>query len=271
MNIQLTALLDSEIDPVFTLRSQAIFSEIEKRKPKLVLDAGCGRGFYSATLTTFPFIKKIVGIDLNNEYLKIARKQFTDPRLKLGKASIYSLPFQDNSFDAIICSEVLEHVDDNRALQELQRVVKKDGVILITVPSHNFPFLWDPVNWILMKFFHTHINKNIWWLAGMWADHERLYTVEQLKKVVAENSLKLKKIQGFGHHCWPFSHFVLYGIGKNLVERLGIKSFYRFNFERKPLSEVLASIFRWPLRFDKGDLLDQSCVDLFIVVEKKSS
>ncbi len=173
---RLQQLLDSEIDPAFAKRAAFIFQTIERKRPKKILDAGCGRGFYIYCLQYYRFIKEIHGIDVNKQYLAIARKNITDNRVKITNSNVYHLPYNNNYFDLIICSEVLEHLlDDGRALLELRRVLKKNGILIITVPNKNFPFFWDPLNWILMHFFKTHINKNIWWLAGICADHERLY------------------------------------------------------------------------------------------------
>ena len=52
------------------------------------------------------------------------------------QGSVYNLPFEDNSFDLIICSEVLEHLDDYHAgIEEIYRVLKPKGKFLPSVPS----------------------------------------------------------------------------------------------------------------------------------------
>jgi hypothetical protein len=50
-------------------------------------------------------------------------------------------------------------------------------------------------------------------------------------------------------YCWPFSHFLLYGIGKNLVLRFKINSFDRFNTKPKPLAKILARILLFQINF----------------------
>lgn len=247
MQKQLETILNSEIDPAFRKRAWLILDEIEKTEPKTILEAGCGRGFYMHAATMFPFIKEIHGIDVNDEYLKVAKKHIKDKRVHLRNASIYELPYPDNSFDFVMCSEVLEHLtDDSKALEEMKRVLKKGGTLVASVPNYHFPFLWDPLNWIMMKLFNTHIDKDIWWLAGIWAGHERLYTRDLLERRVKRAKFTLQKTEMVVTSCWPFSHFVLYGIGKNIVERLGASQFDRFNFEEKPLSKFLAWFMRLP-------------------------
>lgn len=248
---KLKNLLNAEVDPAFAKRAEYIFTQIEIHKPKNVLDIGCGRGFYVNALTIFPFIQKIEGIDLNEEYLKKAQENINNKNIYLQAASVYKLPFKNDSFECIILSEVLEHLQfEKKALEEIKRVLKKNGLLLITVPSKNFPFLWDPLNFILMNFFNTHINKDIWWLAGMWAGHLRLYKKDELERKINDANLYPTEIKTFLNHCWPFSHLLLYGIGKNIVERLGINSFNRFDFRKKSLSSILASVMRFPSKFD---------------------
>jgi len=263
-------LLRAEIDPAFALRARFIFEEVEKTKPKKVLDAGCGRGFYVNSLSYYDFIKEIHGIDLNSTYLAIAKNNIIgNKRIFLKQSSIYTLPYPDNYFDFIICSEVIEHVDDKKAISEIYRVLKKGGKLIITVPNINFPFLWDPLNWLLMKIFNTHINKNIWWLAGIWADHERLYTENQIKKIVAATGFKIQHTEKVLYHCWAFSHFLLYGIGKNLVERFGLNSFNRFNITKKSiLKKILSTIFMLPSLFLDRIFKSNPSVNIVLTVIK---
>lgn len=263
---KLQTILDEEIDPAFRKRASLILSEIAKKEPKNLLETGCGRGFYMHSCTFFPSLQEIHGIDVNDKYLAVAKKHIKDKRVKLRNASIYELPYPDKSFDVIICTEVLEHLtDDIGALKELKRVLKPNGVMLISVPNEKFPFLWDPLNWLLMKLFNTHIHKDIWWLAGIWADHERLYTRKLLKDTVLKAKLHIDTTEMVTSSCWPFSHFALYGIGKNIVERLGANQFDRFNFKPKPLSRFIAWFMRLPteLRKDK-----EISVNIFMKLSK---
>ncbi|MCX7996615.1 MAG: class I SAM-dependent methyltransferase [Patescibacteria group bacterium] len=239
-----------------------IFREISEKKPKRVLEAGCGRGFYMHALTFFDDIQEIHGIDVIDEYLEVARSHISDTRVHLQNANIYSLPFPDGHFDAVICSEVLEHLEDDlKALKELKRVLAKDGTLLVSVPCKDYPFLWDPLNWILERLFGTHVPKDIWWLAGIWADHERLYTRSQLEELARKAELKPARTEMLVSSSWPFSHFLLYGIGKNIVTRLGVKQFDRFHFEPKPVSAALAWLMRLPTTWRRSEKV---AVDIFM-------
>lgn len=267
---QLKHLLDSEFDPGFEARARFIFEALDQKKPQKILDAGCGRGFYSYALSFFLFVKEIQSFDINESYISLAKSHCTDKRIHIQKASIYNLPYPNNYFDFIVFSEVLEHLkDEKNALKELKRVLKKNGIIALTVPDVQFPFLWDPLNWLLMTFFGTHISKDIWWLAGIWADHERLYSIDELKKIVGNNSFKYEKCEKVVHWSWPFAHFILYGIGKNLIERFGLEIGNRFLYKKKnTIMTTLASIMKAPSTYLDTKLPISSAINICMLLRK---
>lgn len=263
-------IIDAEIDPAFAKRARFIVNSIHSHKPGRVLDIGCGRGFYTKIVSYFPFVKEIQGIDANPEYVIRAKNNVgNDKRITIQVGSIYKLPFKDNYFDCIIASEILEHLtDDTKAISELHRVLKRGGTLLVSVPNKNYPFLWDPLNWILEKFFNTHIHKDRWWIAGIWADHERLYSVQEIKNRL-EKKFSISKFETAISWCWPFAHFILYGIGKNIVERLPGSSFDRFEFKKdKPIGTFLAKIFALPSTLLDKRLPSKKAMNILVEVKK---
>ncbi len=121
-----------------------------------ILDAGCGEGFFCSKLReAFPDAD-ITGCDGAAEALEIARNM--NPGVSFEEANLYELPYDNNEFDLVVCSEVLEHLNDpGKAFKELCRVGKG---VLITVPHepwfrlgnlmtlHNVTRLGDPVDHI---------------------------------------------------------------------------------------------------------------------------
>jgi SAM-dependent methyltransferase len=80
-----------------------------------------------------------------------------------------ALPFPDATFDAVVTSEVLEHIpDDVGALAELRRVVRRGGLVAVTVPSW-FP---EKVNWMLSDDYHA---------PAVEGGHVRIYSATELK------------------------------------------------------------------------------------------
>jgi 2-polyprenyl-6-hydroxyphenyl methylase / 3-demethylubiquinone-9 3-methyltransferase len=238
-------LLKAEIDPAFRKRAEFIFNQVFKNKAKSILDIGCGRGFYSNALATLPYVEEIIAIDLKKENLATAKKQAPNKKVKYYKANIYNWS-SPKKFDLIIASEVLEHLENEKDfLRRVYNLLKNKAKLIITVPSAEYPFFWDPLNYFL-KFFNTHVNKDIWFLAGIWADHERLYKEKELVDLLSKSNFKKLAVKKALQCCWPFSHFIIYGLGKNLVLKLKIRSFDRFSLEPKPLAKLLADFFIWP-------------------------
>ncbi len=232
--LKIFAILKSEIDPAFTRRARIIFENLDLTGNEKVLEVGCGRGFYLRVLKSVWPNLEVTGIDLNPKYLKKAKEFIGGLRVDLRVANATKLPFKDKTFDRIIATEILEHIsDDEKTISEMFRVLKPGGIIMVTVPSKNYPFLWDPLNWILERTVGWHLPSNIWWLSGIWADHIRLYDEKELKDKMNSNGFKVEKVWYATHYCFPFAHFLFYGIGKNLVEKGIFPDLYRFKQERK--------------------------------------
>lgn len=112
-----------------------------------VLDAGCGVGYGCAILAAGG-ARRVVGIDRSPEAVLNARERAGDvAEFVLG--DLGELPFEDDAFDLVTCFEAIEHiVDPERALDELRRVLRPEGVLLISSPNRE---LFTPGNP-----FHVH-------------------------------------------------------------------------------------------------------------------
>ena len=119
--------------------------ERERRPVQSVLDIGCGYGWGLAELTGKA--AELVGVDMSLEQLEQARKNY--PHIQFVHQSAKSLPFLDERFDAVILSEVIEHVgDENKQLviDEAFRVLKPGGLFIFTCPYAGI-FAWaDPMD-----------------------------------------------------------------------------------------------------------------------------
>lgn len=100
------------------------------RSPRL-LDVGCGTG---GTLDRLRPYGEVVGLDLEPLALRFCRERGWRT---LVQGSATALPFADNSFDAVVALDVLEHIpDDARAAAEIGRVLAPGGILLVTVPAY---------------------------------------------------------------------------------------------------------------------------------------
>jgi SAM-dependent methyltransferase len=96
------------------------------------LDAGCGFGWGTALLAEAG-AKRVFGIDASEEAISEARRRTDRLAVELEHGELYSLPFDDASFDLITCFGVIEHAKDpDLTLAELRRVLRPDGVLLIS-------------------------------------------------------------------------------------------------------------------------------------------
>lgn len=115
------------------INSSLLKKYLPKKKELKILDAGCGPGAALLYLSAFG---DVVGIDISDVALKFAKK-----RGKVKKGTVTAIPFKDNSFDLVTCLDVLYHAwveDNDKAISELYRVIKKDGIILIREPAFDW-------------------------------------------------------------------------------------------------------------------------------------
>ena len=212
----------------FRRRVLEIVRGLEIKDGELVLDCGCGEGFYVMVISQlFPNVK-IVGFDHDKSLLEKAKKWVgNNKNVTWVLGDIYKIPYPDNYFDKIILSEVLEHIpDDKRALKEVKRVLKPRGKIAITVPNHNYPLFWDPLNWVREHLGLGHFSCKSGFLGGIWAMHLRLYYPWEIENLVKEVGLKIEEIRGLTHYCFPFNHNILY-LGKQFYTHFPVsKSVY---------------------------------------------
>jgi len=117
-------------------RYQQIVDQIPKSNNLKILDIGCGDGVL-LYLISQKNKSLLTGIDLDQDSLKIAT---TKVKAKFIKASAYNLPVKSSSYDYVLASEIIEHLDQpKKMLIEIKRVLKPKGIAIITTPVKIFP------------------------------------------------------------------------------------------------------------------------------------
>lgn len=122
-----------------------------------ILDAGCGTG---GNLARYSRLGDATGVDPAPDAVRFCHERGLD---SVKQAGLESLPFEDDSFDLIAATDVIEHIEaEHEALTELRRTAARNGVLLLTVPA--YMWMWTPED------DNLH--------------HKRRYTKKRLKQAV---------------------------------------------------------------------------------------
>jgi len=146
------------------------------KKSSKILELGSGTGFFTNYLKTLGY--DVTGTEINDEYIKFAKKEFG---IELKKMQGDSLDLPSEYFDFVISFDVFEHIPDtNKHLNEVNRVLKPGGSYLFGTPNKitNIPFE------ILKEKSFTK-----------WREyHCSLHTYLGMKKVLTKNGFEFKFI-----------------------------------------------------------------------------
>ena len=108
------------------------FIENHLEKGNSILDIGCGDGYGTQKLHNTGY--KTTGIDLSGEMISLAKKYAESKPISFFQADINELPFERESFDAVMCINVLEWTEDPyMALRKICNVLKKGGMLCIGI------------------------------------------------------------------------------------------------------------------------------------------
>ena len=158
------------------------FDKLNINAGDTVLDIGCGEGRHSISLYVDREVNAI-GIDLSMEDMKTAKNRIKDFSISetnsssciFGAGDIKSLPFEDNVYDAVICSEVLEHLESlDDAVSEIVRVLKPGGVLAVSVPR----FIPELICWKLSSEY-----------SKTPGGHVRIFRHKNLKQLILKESV----------------------------------------------------------------------------------
>ncbi len=162
------------------------FKRLNIQKHHRILDLGCGEGRHAISAYLLSEAMHVVAVDLSKADINTANVRLqefankgSEQQCDIFIADGLKLPFLDNSFDIVICSEVLEHIPNYKSmLQEINRVIKSEGVLAISVPR-----AWP-----------EHI---CWWLSTAYhqvkGGHVRIFNATNLKKEIENQSFEYRQ------------------------------------------------------------------------------
>ena len=157
-----------------------------------VLDVGCHGGTFTKVILSKIGSKDIYGVDVSHSAIEYAGKKI--PFGKFTVSDVARLPFKNNFFNAVICLEVLEHVDNpSQALSEIYRVLKKGGYTVILVPTDNklFRIVWSLWTLYYPVWKHAHVQsfrnntlESLLKKVGFKIDRVKTFNLDMLKLVI---------------------------------------------------------------------------------------
>jgi len=186
-----------------------------------VLDVGCGNGVISRHLGQFGY--EVLGIDISQKTIDVARSKNKLPNVRFEAVSAEALTAQGQQYDAVICSEVLEHLHQpGLLLHTIYASLKPEGVLIVTVPNgngprevcvtkpmlkaRNNPKLWSFINSVKrsLGFKGTTVQSQADNL-----DHVQFFTCKDLRELAAAHDFKIVQIArtNFVEDVFPFSLF----------------------------------------------------------------
>ncbi len=151
----------------------------------LVLDAGCGPGFHLKSLQNSTHF--VVGLDFEPTFLRCAKQDAREAEVLA--ASLEDAPLRAEIFDTVLCLGVIEHIETpSRGLQEISRVLKPGGRLILLVPNH-FSLLS-----VIFALYHRLTNKRI--------QPEGLMSHGLLLSILSRLRFHLLKLVPWNYHIW---------------------------------------------------------------------
>lgn len=168
-------------------------------RDQLVLDAGCGYGAFSKIIASQG--ARLISSDIGERLVQLT----TSATSELGAVSDAGrLGFADNTFDAVISSEMIEHTESpQQTIYELTRVLKPGGILALTTPNKAWQWL-------------VRLSSKVG--ARPYQGNENFMSWQELENACLYSKLRLLRHSGF--HPWPFQ-LKLWKLSKKVDQRFG--------------------------------------------------
>jgi SAM-dependent methyltransferase len=209
----------------FVSRRRIFFDLLDRalkgRRNLDVLEVGCGTGGMLGAMQRYG---RVHGVDVAHDFVRYCKQRGYD-RVLTGSG--YELPLDSERFDLVGLFDTMEHIeDDQRALEEVHRVLRPGGIAFVSVPAYQF--LWSQ-------------NDRI-------AHHCRRYTARRLRRVMEGAGLRVKRLSYFNTFLFPM--IVPAVLTQRFLEWLG-RLPKDYNNASVPMPGPLNKLFTWVMSSER--------------------
>ena len=187
--------------PIVDTRLRVVARLVEGIAPSSLLDLACGRGVLLENLAKAVPSTALTGADISPS--SVAQVKGLGFHAQVADVSV-RLPFSDEQFDCVVFGELLEHlVDPDFALQEISRILRRQGQLIVTTPNlaswFNRLLLLAGIQPIATETsLHVNLGRRTRFL-GQWRPtqgHLKLFTRDALKDMLKGNGFRVTRILG---------------------------------------------------------------------------
>lgn len=201
----------------FTTRRALFSREIAKLgipSDSAILDVGTSTGTNLRLLREDGFTN-VSGLDFSPEAISFCKSKGFDG---VKQGDICAMPFDDNCFDLVLATDIIEHVDDDvQAVREIARVLRPDGRAIVTVPAF----------------------MSLWGLQDDVAQHKRRYRHASFTKVLRDGGLMVNNSYHF--------NYLLFGpifVARRLINIMGVRMNSESELNNPFLNRILTAVFK---------------------------
>lgn len=201
---------------IWLQRKSILLKLLEKKG--LTLDLGCGDGYFTDLLKRKD--NRVVSVDIDKKNI-IRNSLFII-------ADAQDLPFKSHIFDQIVLTDVLEHIqNDKKSVEDIDRILKKNGSIALTIPTNNFKF---------PRFcFMRYVCPSEKWLMNSFGHVRNGYKLEEIEELFNNFSIerKIYFVNKIGELMFDLEYSKLYVLKNIFLKGFALPLFINFNISKK--------------------------------------
>lgn len=193
---------------------------LKKRKSFFLIDLGCGKGEILYCLKKEGYLKKarVFGLDIDPKAISAFKKKMPEAKAILADASNLEI-LKANSFDLVICNQVVEHVEDDKILiHQINHILKKGGLLYIAS--------------VLKKWYGLYWYRNKFGQIAVHPDHLREYSSsKEFRDLLTKGGFNVKKLNVYPSKFPIVDYFLLFLAKLSVLKSNNLRDFY-FNHPR---------------------------------------